>query len=224
MRVQELLQRIINWWYVDSGCSRHMTGERSLLTDLKTIKGSYVSFASAKGGNITGMGVVTNGKITLEKVNYVEQLKHDLMSVSQIFDKGNSVLFTTLEALILKPGFVIPEEWIVMRAARKNDTYVIVMSVSDPSMKSTCLLSRDSELDSLLWHRRMTHLNFRKMNFITKNGLVQGVALKIFAVDDKCLPCKMGKQHRKSHMSKHVNSISSTFELLHINLFGPVKV
>ena len=42
--------------------------------------------------NITGMGVVTNGKITLEKVNYVEQLKHNLMSVSQICDKGNSVL------------------------------------------------------------------------------------------------------------------------------------
>ena len=62
------------------------------------------------------------------------------------------------------------------------------------------------------------------MNFITKNGLLQGVPLKIFVVDHKCLPCKMGKQHRKSHMSKHINSISSTFELLHMDLFGPVNV
>ena len=104
-----------------------MTRERSLLTDFKSIKRNYVNFASAKGGNITGMGVVTNGKITLEKVNYVEQLKHNLMSVSQICDKGNLVLFTDLEALILKPGFVIPEEWIVMRAPRKNETYVTVI-------------------------------------------------------------------------------------------------
>ena len=73
------------------------------------------------------------------------------MSISQIFDKGNSVLFTDLEALILKLGFVIPEEWIVMRAPRKNDTYVMDMSVIDSSMESTCLLSRASESDSLLW-------------------------------------------------------------------------
>ena len=79
-------------------------------------------------------------------------------------------------------------------------------------------------VNSLLWHRRMTHLHFRKMNFITKNGLVQGVPLKSFVVDDKCLPCKMGKQHRKSHMPKQLNTISSTFELLHMNLFGPVNV
>ena len=85
-----------------------MTGERSLLTDFKTIKGSYVNFAGVKGGNITGIGDVTNGKITLEKVNYVEQLKHNLMSVSQICDKGNSVMFIDLEALILKWDFSFP--------------------------------------------------------------------------------------------------------------------
>ena len=70
----------------------------------------------------------------------------------------------------------------------------------------------------------MAHLNFRKMNFITKNGLVQGVPLKKFGMDDKCLPCKMGKQYRKSHSSKQINSISSTFELLHMDLFGSVNV
>ena len=69
-----------------------------------------------------------------------------------------------------------------MRAPRNNDTYVMDMSVSNPSMESTCLFSRASESDSLLWHRRMAHLNFRKMNFITKNGLVQGVPLKSFDV------------------------------------------
>ena len=55
------------------------------------------------------MGNVSNGKIILEKVNYVMQLKHNLMSVSQICDKGHTVLFTDTEALVLKPSFVIPE-------------------------------------------------------------------------------------------------------------------
>ena len=87
-----------------------MTGDKSLLSDFQEKLGSYVSFAGPKGGHITGFGNVINGNITMEKVNYVEQLKHNLMSVSQICDTGNPVHFTEKEALILKPGFTVPEE------------------------------------------------------------------------------------------------------------------
>ena len=66
-----------------------MTGDKKLLSNYEDIIGSYVSFAGPKGGNISGQGDVVNGKITQEKVNYVEQLSHNLMSVSQICDKGN---------------------------------------------------------------------------------------------------------------------------------------
>ena len=64
-----------------------MTGEVSLFKELKDYNGGYVNFAGDKGGKITGIGTVSNGKITLEQVHYVEQLKHNLMSVSQICDR-----------------------------------------------------------------------------------------------------------------------------------------
>ena len=105
--MQELLRRVINWWYVDSGCSRHMTGELRLLIEFMKCDGGYVNFAGAKGGHISGKGKVTNGKITLEGVNYVEELKHNLMSVSQICDKGHSVHFTKNEVLVLKTSFLV---------------------------------------------------------------------------------------------------------------------
>ena len=41
-----------NCWYVDSSCSRHMTGERELLLDFVPRRGGYVNFAGDKGGNI----------------------------------------------------------------------------------------------------------------------------------------------------------------------------
>ena len=104
-----------------------MTGDISLLLELEKYNGGYVNFAGAKGGKITGRGIVTNGKITLDKVNYVEELKHNLMSVSQVCDKGHSVIFTKSEALVLKPGLIIPDEWIAMKAPRINDTYVMDM-------------------------------------------------------------------------------------------------
>ncbi|KAI3732712.1 hypothetical protein L1987_63919 [Smallanthus sonchifolius] len=43
-----------NTWYVDSGCSRHMTGNIRLLEDVINIDGGYVAFAGNKGGYITG--------------------------------------------------------------------------------------------------------------------------------------------------------------------------
>ena len=202
-----------------------MTGELKLLIEFVKYDGGYVNFAGAKGGRITSKGKVTNGKITLDGVNYVEQLKHNLMSVSQIYDKGHSVHFTKFEALVLKAGVKIPEEWIIMRAPRRNDTYIMDMSVQyDAKEEPTCLLSKASETDSMLWHRRMAHLHFRKMNYITKHGLVLGVPQKSFGVEDKCLPCKKGKQHKKPHKPKTKNSLNSPFDLLHMDLFGPVNV
>ncbi|GKB55642.1 hypothetical protein Tco_0911828 [Tanacetum coccineum] len=42
---------------IDSGCSRHMTGNMSYLTDYKEIDRGYVSFGgNPKGGKITGRG------------------------------------------------------------------------------------------------------------------------------------------------------------------------
>ncbi|GKF24900.1 hypothetical protein Tco_0080794, partial [Tanacetum coccineum] len=40
---------------IDSGCSRHMTGNMSYLTDIEEINGGYVAFGgNPKGGKITG--------------------------------------------------------------------------------------------------------------------------------------------------------------------------
>ena len=41
-------------WIVDSGASRHMTGDYRLLYDVKNIRGGYVAFVGDKGGYITG--------------------------------------------------------------------------------------------------------------------------------------------------------------------------
>nr|GEW48215.1 ribonuclease H-like domain-containing protein [Tanacetum cinerariifolium] len=47
--------------YFDSGCSRHMTGNISYLTDFKEHDGGYVAFGGgAKGDKITGKGTIKN--------------------------------------------------------------------------------------------------------------------------------------------------------------------
>ncbi|GJX09055.1 ribonuclease H-like domain-containing protein [Tanacetum coccineum] len=82
----------------DSGCSRHMTGNKSYLTDYQDIDRGFVAFVgSPKGGKITRKGKIRTGKLDFEDVYFVKELKFNLFSVSQMCDKKNSVLFTETE-------------------------------------------------------------------------------------------------------------------------------
>ena len=194
---------------MDSGCSRHITGNLNLLSNVRNIQGGYVAFAGNSGGMITQEGEVSNGKITFERVNYCDKVDHNLLSVSQICDKKYTTVFNDKECMILKPGYVIPEDMIVMRSPRSNDIYVLNMNSPESRSIETCFVSKATEKDSILWHRRMGHIHVRKMNYLMANDLVEGVTLKNFKLSDNCIACKKGKQKKKSHPSKVLNSIDT---------------
>ncbi|GJX73445.1 hypothetical protein Tco_0312040 [Tanacetum coccineum] len=79
----------------DIGCSRHMIGNKSYLTDYQDIDGGFVVFAgSPKGGRITRKVKIRTGKLDFEDVYFVKELKFNLFSISQMCDKKISVLFT----------------------------------------------------------------------------------------------------------------------------------
>ncbi|GJX73812.1 putative ribonuclease H-like domain-containing protein [Tanacetum coccineum] len=72
----------------DSGCSRHMTGNKSFLTDYQEVDGGFVAFAgSPKRGKITGKGKIRTGKLDFEDVYFVKELKFNIFSVSQMVDQ-----------------------------------------------------------------------------------------------------------------------------------------
>ncbi|GKF44528.1 hypothetical protein Tco_0131080, partial [Tanacetum coccineum] len=102
--------------YVDlqgrlNGCSRHMTGNKSYLTDYQDIDGGFIAFAgSPKRGKITGKCKIRTGKLDFEDVYFVKELKFNLFSVSQLCDKKNNVLFNETECLILSPDFKLLDE------------------------------------------------------------------------------------------------------------------
>ena len=144
-------------WIVDSGASRHMTGDYRLLFDVRSIRGGYVAFAGDKGGYITGEGMISNGIVSFDKINYVQQLDHNLLSVSQICDKKFTVHFDDAGCYVLKPGFKIPAEWILLSAPRVNDLYVLDMSQAITQSKQvTCFISKATEKETISWHRRRT--------------------------------------------------------------------
>ncbi|GJV01490.1 putative ribonuclease H-like domain-containing protein [Tanacetum coccineum] len=211
---------------IDSGCSRHMTGNMSYLTDYEEIDGGYVAFGgNPKGGKITGKGTIKTGNLDFENVYFVRELKFNLFSVSQMCDKKNSVLFNDTECIVLSPNFkLIDESQVLLRVPRKNNMYSVDLKNIVPKGGLTCLFAKATSDESKLWHRRLGHLNFKTMNKLVKGNLVRGLPSKLFENDQTCVACQKGKQHRASCKSKTENSISLPLHLLHMDLFGPTFV
>ncbi|GJU03239.1 ribonuclease H-like domain-containing protein [Tanacetum coccineum] len=210
---------------VDSGCSRHMTGNKAYLAEYQDFNGGPVAFGGSKG-YITGKGKIKTGKLDFEDVCFVKELQHfNLFSVSQMCDKKNKVLFTDSECLVLSPEFKLPDEnQVLLKIPRQNNMYSFNLENIVPSGGLACLIAKATIDESNKWHRRLGHVNFKNLNKLVKGNLVRGLPSKIFQNDHTCVACQKGKQHKASCKAKSVSSISHSLQLLHMDLFGPTYV
>ncbi|GJS55185.1 ribonuclease H-like domain-containing protein [Tanacetum coccineum] len=157
----------------DSGCSRHMTGNKSFLTNYQEIDGGFVAFGgSPKGGKITGKGKIRTGKLDFEDVYFLKELKFNLFSISQMCDKKNSVLFTKTECLVLSPDFkLLDESQALLKVPKQNNMYSFDLKNVVPLGGLTCSFAKATIDESNLWHMRLGHINFKTMNQLVRGNL-----------------------------------------------------
>jgi hypothetical protein len=88
---------------MDSDCSRHMTGNKKLFTSLTPLSHKeYVTFGDDKKGKVLGTGVIkVNDYFTLNDVTFVDMLRYNLLSVSQLSDADLSVFFHKSDSHVL---------------------------------------------------------------------------------------------------------------------------
>ncbi|GJV83283.1 putative ribonuclease H-like domain-containing protein [Tanacetum coccineum] len=185
---------------IDSGCSRYMTGNRSYLTDYEEIDGGFVSFGgNSKGGKINGKGKIRTSKLDFEDVYFVKELKFNLFNVSQMCDEKNSVLFTDTACVVLSPEFkLIDESHVLLKVPRKDNMYSVDLKNVVLQGGLTCVFAKATPDESNLWHRRVGHVNFKTRNKLVKGNLVRGLPSKLFEINQTCVACQKGKQHRAS--------------------------
>nr|GEU76004.1 ribonuclease H-like domain, Gag-pre-integrase domain protein [Tanacetum cinerariifolium] len=146
--------------YIDTqgrlnGCSLHMTGNISYLSDYEPYDGRYVSFGQG-GCKITGKGTIKTGKHEFENVYFVKDFKYNLFSVSQICDNKNSVLFTDSECIMLGRDFKLRDDTnVFLRTPRQHNMYSIDLNNIVPHKDLTFLVAKASADESELWHRRL---------------------------------------------------------------------
>ena len=113
-------------------------------------------------GKTRGYGTLTNGNVLFKKVTYVEGLKHNLLSISQLSDSKNKVLFDHEAGTIYKKTGSD-----VLAANRKGNTYVVDM---DTAKSGTCFYSNTVSDEKWLWHKRLSHINLKAINKLSKNN------------------------------------------------------
>nr|GEX39318.1 integrase, catalytic region, zinc finger, CCHC-type, peptidase aspartic, catalytic [Tanacetum cinerariifolium] len=156
-------------WYLDSGCSKHMTGNRSQLMNFVSKFLGTVRFKNDHIARIIGYGDYQLGNVTISRVYYIEGLGHNLFSVGQFCDAD-------LEVAFWKNTYFIRNLKGVDLISGSQDTNLYTISLDDMFKTSPiCLLSKASKTKTWLWHRWLSYLNFGTLNKLAKDGLARGI-------------------------------------------------
>ncbi|GJT47722.1 putative ribonuclease H-like domain-containing protein [Tanacetum coccineum] len=182
-------------WYLDSGCSKHMTGNRSKLKNFVEKFIGTVRFGNDHFGAIMGYGDYVIGDSVIFRIYYVEGLGHNLFSVGQFCDSDLEVAFKKYSFFVRDINGAD-----LLKGSRSINLYTISI---DDMMKSSpiCLLSKASKSKSWLWHRRLNHLNFGTINDLARKDL------------QKVLP-----------QTKSENTNMEVLHTLHMDLCGLMRV
>ncbi|GJT94823.1 retrovirus-related pol polyprotein from transposon TNT 1-94 [Tanacetum coccineum] len=182
-------------WYLDLGCSKHMTGDHSRLRNFMKKFIEIVRFRNDHFGAIMGYGDYVIGDSMISKVAF----------------RKHSCYVRDTDGVELIKG------------SRGSNLYTI--SVENMMKSSTiCLLSKASKNKSWLWHRHLNHLNFDTINELAIKDLVRGLPRLKFEKDHLCSACQLGKSKKHTHIPKPKNTNLEVLNTLYMDLCGPMRV
>ena len=115
------------------------------------------------------------------------------------------------------------DQKLALQGVRKGNLFVADWN-SGSNGEAMCFYGKASSEDSWLWHKKLSHLNFKTMNSLVKRELVRGLPEMEFCPDGLYEACEKGKSKRASHKRKTISDITEPLQLLHMDLFGPVNV
>nr|GEW44560.1 hypothetical protein [Tanacetum cinerariifolium] len=162
---------------LDSGCSKHMTGNLKLLINFVEKFLGTVKFGNDQIVPILGYGDLIQRVVTIKRVYYVERLNHNLFFVGQLCDADLELAFRKSTCYIrdLKGNDLLT-------SSRGTDLYSITLQ-DTTSPNPICLMAKSTLSQAWLWHRRLSHLNFDTINLLSKNDIVIGIPKLKFIKD-----------------------------------------
>ncbi|VFQ87011.1 unnamed protein product [Cuscuta campestris] len=174
-----------------------MTGDASKFRSLEYFKGGNVVFGDNNKARIIGSGTVGRDNVTtvdgVENVLLVEGLKHNLLSISQLCDRGNRVIFDSSKCIVER----LCDNKTILCGSRVDNINMFDLENS-PSILAKCLITKEEE--TWLWHRRIAHVIMDHLNKLVSKDLVIGVPKLKFEKNLICDACQKGEAKESIHV------------------------
>ncbi|KAI5343245.1 hypothetical protein L3X38_011121 [Prunus dulcis] len=206
-------------WYLDSGCSNHMIGREDVLIDIDRNVIAKVAMGTGQLVDVIGKGslmVETKmGRKYIEEVLLVSGLKENLLSVGQMMKHGYFLIFGDNKAEVYDDCSLSN---LVARVHMKGNRSFPLKLQTDLHVALTASISQST----LLWHRRMGHLNLQSLKLLQNEDMVLGLP-EIKITNTVCEGCTFGKHCRKAFPKEATNRATTPLELVHTDVCGPMQ-
>ncbi|WVZ58598.1 hypothetical protein U9M48_008855 [Paspalum notatum var. saurae] len=155
-------------------------------------------------------------KLSLREVAFVRNLGFNLVSVSQLLDKG-------FEARFKKGAYCVLDAEETLVCSLLPSDQVFRVDLTSVSGSARCLVPSPSA-DIWKWHRRLGHLNFDLLVRLSSMGPFRGLPKLRAKKDLVCHPCRHGKMVAASHIPLSQVMTSYPGEILHMDTVGPARL
>jgi transposase InsO family protein len=205
-------------WYLDSGASNHMTGNREKIVELDNTVHGRVRFGDGSAVEICGRGVILMKCLTgehrvLSNVYFIPRLKNNIISLGQLEENGCK--YTGEDGVLTLWD---RQRNVLARVPRtRNRMYILKIEQTEP----VCLLGHAQE-DAWIWHVRYGHINFRCLHNLAANSMVEGLP-HVKQVNQICDGCMIAKQRRLPFPAQAEYRAEKPLDLWHGDLCGPIS-
>jgi hypothetical protein len=205
-------------WIINSGASRHMTGDQAGLSNLNEKKKLYkVELGDKSTYPVERFGqasvkLKTGNNVHLRNVLYVLGLEKNLVSMSFLEDKGNRITFVDGKVLSWHKDSSIENVRVI--GSREGNLYRLLKQNEEA-------LVHDEVNPNELWHRRYTHINYQALPFLKK--MVEGIPELQPTHEGIFKGCALRKNIKKPFPSNN-NRSKEILDLIHSDVCGPMPV
>ncbi|KAL0844254.1 hypothetical protein Bca101_017500 [Brassica carinata] len=208
-------------WFLDSGCSNHMSGDQELFLKMDTEFKHSVKLGNDKRLEVVGKGnvrlVLSGAAYTITEVYYIPELKNNLLSLGQLQEKDLTVIIRRGACKIYHD-----EKGLIAESKMSRNRMFMLHDQSGDGVKQQRCLQTVAEDVPKLWHERYGHLSYTGMKTLQSKQMVRG--LPTFNIQSlTCTDCLVGKQSRNSIPKTSTWRAKEVLELIHSDICGPIS-
>jgi hypothetical protein len=193
-----------------------MTGEKRMFSSYEKNDDPQraITFGDGNQGLVKGLGkIAISPDHSISNIFLVDSLDYNLLSVSQLCKMGYNRLFTDISVTVFRRS----DDSVAFKGVLEGQLYLVDFN---KAKLDTCLIAKTNM--GWLWHRRLAHVGMKNLHKLLKGEHILGLTNVHFEKDRVCSACQAGKQVGSHHAHKNIMTTDRPFELLHMDLFGPI--